>query len=489
LAFTATAIGFAVWYRWPYTEVTLQYHMIRMPDGTHVADKTRPPWGRVETTWRRNWGGWRTKYGPRTDYDHKGSAQEVIEFFEKQPIEVHDTVTRVPPLIPGEIRDSPMVTGRYLNGRREGTWIWENEGKYRVTQTFRDGLVDGECEILRAGKEPFHITFVRGRVIEANGQKVSSPLLEDLAQNAIAPTVRAELERPRDESFLGVPLDDAMDMLDQDLTALHVIIDSRYCNPKLEVRQSFAGIDLASAITFLTKPYGLDCDYRYGCLWFTSADQAKVNPTFQLDQRLKEGLLDSPAVQATLAGDVQMEFLETPLTDAVQILKDSYSVPLRIDHTANPDLPLTLNLHDLPFQSALYALCELHDLDCDYRYGCLWIAARDDEVRWSDPTGVLSLVPPASSKLAQVWNQTVPEVYADDEPLVSVIGKLAAEIGVEIDRTRIDDPDSYPVSPRLKNLPFRHVLGVLLYESGCRCALDGPRLVLLPPQDHAANSP
>jgi hypothetical protein len=194
-------------------------------------------------------------------------------------------------------------------------------------------------------------------------------------------------------------------------------------------------------------------------------------------------------VQATLARDAQLEFFDTPLADAVQILQNSYSVPLRIDHTADPDLPLTLNLQDLPLQSALYALCELHDLDCDYRYGCIWITARDDEVRWSDPTGIVGLVPPANSTLARVWNQTVPVVYADDEPLASVMDKLAAEIGVEIDCTRIDDPDSYLVTPRLKNLPFRHVLGVLLYESGCRCALDGPRLILLPPEDHAANSP
>jgi hypothetical protein len=30
-------------------------------------------------------------------------------------------------------------------------------------------------------------------------------------------------------------------------------------------------------------------------------------------------------------------------------------------------------------------------------------------------------------------------------------------------------------------VPFRHVLGALLYKAGCRCELDEDTLVILPP--------
>ena len=48
LALTAFAIGFPIWYRWPFEETDYQY-----PGG----DKTRPPMGKSVKTWRRSWGG------------------------------------------------------------------------------------------------------------------------------------------------------------------------------------------------------------------------------------------------------------------------------------------------------------------------------------------------------------------------------------------------------------------------------------------------
>jgi hypothetical protein len=145
--------------------------------------------------------------------------------------------------------------------------------------------------------------------------------------------------------------------------------------------------------------------------------------------------------------------------------------------------PITVQVRELPLRDSLYALCELHELDCDYRFGCLWITVRDDKFRWSDPTGTTTLVPPANSTLQRAWDQPVAEVYADDQPLASVLAALAADFKVTIDASRvIGNADVFPVSPRLKNLPLRHVLGVLLYETGCRVTLEGDSLVILPPQ-------
>src|SRR5688500_10025317 len=54
LAFTAFALGFPIWYRWPYVEVE------------------ENPSGRITTTWRQSWGGGRVKHG-QTRRDSVGS--------------------------------------------------------------------------------------------------------------------------------------------------------------------------------------------------------------------------------------------------------------------------------------------------------------------------------------------------------------------------------------------------------------------------------
>ena len=200
---------------------------------------------------------------------------------------------------------------------------------------------------------------------------------------------------------------------------------------------------------------------------------------------MQQRTLDSTNVNESLAKFATAEFIDTSLRDAVDILRDSYSVPLLIDREwPDPQLPVTLNLRDVSLQSALLALCELHDLDCDYRYGCLWITERDDDFRWSDPTGISIIAPPGDSALQRAWDQPVAEVYADDEPLASVLARLAAELQVMIDTSRvIGKADVFPVKSRLKSLPLRHVLGVLLYETGCRASLDGESLRILPPDN------
>src|SRR4029453_13469530 len=54
VAFTAFAIGFPIWYRWPYEE-----------EGVRWATKFFPP-KRVKT-WRRKWGGGKLKDGPERE--------------------------------------------------------------------------------------------------------------------------------------------------------------------------------------------------------------------------------------------------------------------------------------------------------------------------------------------------------------------------------------------------------------------------------------
>src|SRR5688572_12726396 len=57
-AFTLFAIGFPIWYRWPYREVITTYVM-----AGGQPDKSKPT-GKYVRTWQRAWGGGRLKHGP-----------------------------------------------------------------------------------------------------------------------------------------------------------------------------------------------------------------------------------------------------------------------------------------------------------------------------------------------------------------------------------------------------------------------------------------
>ena len=60
---------------------------------------------------------------------------------------------------------------------------------------------------------------------------------------------------------------------------------------------------------------------------------------------------------------------------------------------------------------------------------------------------------------------------------------------IDIDTTQIEptakESARFSVTMNLHGVPFRHVLGHLLYEAGCRCELEGQTLVILPPESKA----
>jgi len=71
--------------------------------------------------------------------------------------------------------------------------------------------------------------------------------------------------------------------------------------------------------------------------------------------------------------------------------------------------------------------------------------------------------------------------------LADVLTKIAQPLAIEIDTTQIapttDDPNAFPAVTNTNGLPFRHALGILLNETGCRCRLEGETLVILPPNE------
>jgi hypothetical protein len=370
--------------------------------------------------------------------------------------------------------------GILRNGSTEGTWTYNDRSGGQTTQTWRGDLLDGRSEVRWPGFDPIQLEFSMGRLTSMQGRAVPSALFEDLARDAVPPPLAEKLARPVSCHYIKTPFKDAMQIL-RDQSETQIMIDPRFCNPKLTLSQQLGGLDLASALVLLLNQHDLDCDYRYGCLWITSARQARIHPTFQLLTQLKAGAVNHLEVREFLTHNTRMEFFETPLKDVAAIIGDSHHIPVLVDPSA-VDLkqPITLNMRDVSLQSAILALCELHELDCEYRYGALWFTRPDAGSPWSDPTGVAALTPPEGSALEAAWDKEVISEQWSEEPLTSFVTRLAREKGLTMDVYQIGGVDQMQVRTNWKGLPLRDVLGIFLYENDLQCRLEGEKLVLFP---------
>src|SRR5205085_5131148 len=98
---------------------------------------------------------------------------------------------------------------------------------------------------------------------------------ETLRRRQIDERIAAELQKETNGDFVECPLKDAM-MYMEDLHKIPIILDARGDFAlDLPITSSCRGLDLQSALVVMTAPHGLACDYRYGALWITKADDMK----------------------------------------------------------------------------------------------------------------------------------------------------------------------------------------------------------------------
>jgi hypothetical protein len=155
------------------------------------------------------------------------------------------------------------------------------------------------------------------------------------------------------------------------------------------------------------------------------------------------------------------------------------------DSRVDVNLPITETWIEVPLSAALTATTELRGLACDYRYGCVWITSAEDVEDWHDPTGVAQIVPPPGSQLARSWNEPV-VVDTPAQPLADVLDGLVGRLAIAIDTSPLapaaDGDEPQLETTHFRPLPLKHALGILLYQTHCRCRLDGETLVILPPE-------
>jgi hypothetical protein len=387
IVFTAFAIGFPLWYRWPIREVKFEYPRATNNVGgkfVEVEDKSAPPVSRTVTTWKRRWGKPHVKSGPTTTTFYPGKLdpdrlQVVVTNYEDDELNGPYSET---------IKGRSKRVGYYEHGQRQGLCVYTDlPTGFESRVNWIADCVHGPAEIRAADGTVSKMLLENGLITDFNGQRVTSPLLKRAARGEIH---SAQLTRELQSEYSG----------------------------RFVIRTSLAD-------------------------WLMYTNAMAQFP-----------LLLSPAVHDT-----------------------------SIDFNANDFAGLNL-------QSALVLATHKFGLECDYRYGCLWITTQDDAKDWHDPTGVDAIRPPPASLLSAAWNQPV-KLWQCNSPLADAVNQLCTPIQVPFDTSAVgptpNEPNRFPVRLYLSingDYPlFRDFLAILLYTTGCRCKLDGDKLMILPAVD------
>src|SRR5262245_14482809 len=252
VAFTAFAIGFPIWYRWPYKE---------------TIEKRDPATGKLWSTriitWQRQWGGGRLAHGPEQTILGDGDitiTKNNVQGKRHGPYTVRDAK--------GRMRED----GQYVDGLKEGRWVAENQ-----STMWHHGMLDGECEFPAASGrgEKNLATFKAGRLVSFNGKPVQDTTFDLTKIRKVDERVSAELSHETLFDFVEQPLKDAM-MYIGDLHKIPSALDTKGgFDLNLPITGTYRGLELQSALVLMLAPHGLACDYRYGVLCVTTAESAK----------------------------------------------------------------------------------------------------------------------------------------------------------------------------------------------------------------------
>ena len=112
LAFTAFAIGFPIWWRWPYEETE------------DLSRLVGPNLGMRTTTWQRQWGGGRLKHGPER-MEHPRQLQVLTTYSNGRKNGLY--------LLRGSVVEPSFISGQYVDDEKDGVWTTVSYGQKQTT--------------------------------------------------------------------------------------------------------------------------------------------------------------------------------------------------------------------------------------------------------------------------------------------------------------------------------------------------------------------
>jgi hypothetical protein len=126
LAVTAFAIGFPIWYRWPYEEV-IQLDA----SGQQLVQRA--------TTWQRQWGGGGLRHGPqRIIIDGKTFSVTSYENGRKHGPFIDFTLIDDSTGCAAVVTSQPATIGQYVDDEKDGVWT-EIVGDEKTVTTWHHG--------------------------------------------------------------------------------------------------------------------------------------------------------------------------------------------------------------------------------------------------------------------------------------------------------------------------------------------------------------
>jgi hypothetical protein len=333
---TLSAIGTALWYRWPIVEEVDLYAQLPDYEKRWVTPaKARATRG--EYSYRREWGGGRIRHGWSREYNFQGK------------------------LVREEL---------WSEGQRHGpSRSWNRDGKLEWEAAFAGGRPHGKWSFsIPDQKEMRTIEFGDGVAIRAGGKPWPDPLNAKLRAGEIHNTQLSDaLTQPVTLNFVTTPLTDQIVFLQLEL-GIPIQLDSkrleaagikRYtsitCYPDPD-----AAFSLATTLAIILEPMGLVADYRFGLVTIIPADGAG-------DWHDRTGVSEiRPPRETSLATawdwPVTLDFVEQPIDQVTAELTAQTNVRFNISAIPNADrIRVTKNLRGRSFQNSLGIL--LDDLE------------------------------------------------------------------------------------------------------------------------------
>jgi hypothetical protein len=204
-----------------------------------------------------------------------------------------------------------------------------------------------------------------------------------------------------------------------------------------------------------------------------------------IGRRLVEAEITDARLVEALIQTAPIEFLETPLKDALDFLQAHASYPLEIDalgletNGISIDTPVTLTVPpEVPYIVTLGRILRPLKLTCDHRYGVIWVTTPERYAR-RDQSGLDDIKPPPGSRLAEVWDKPINMEFLET-PLVAALGHITELTGggMRFDLSHL--PKNYHDVPVTRSMeqPPRHFLAVTLDELAMWAELEGETIVL-----------
>lgn len=263
LLLTLFAIGFPVWYVWPYTDREVHYEM----GPTGKPDKTKLPIGETVTSMKRVIGGKPVKHGLKISRFPGRISQERSQEFVNDV--AHGAFSQ-------RYGDDYSIRGRYEQGKKAGEWVILQAG-FTARQAWRAGKRHGTTVIGYPDGEKAEFTYADGVLTHRDGNPVSYPIFERIANGDVPDGVSLKaLSEDTALEFIETPIAHVAMYL-HDFHQAPIEVDpvvlkqsKEKGGPKITAR--YRGIDLATALSLAADDAGLVCDYRNGRIWITLPD-------------------------------------------------------------------------------------------------------------------------------------------------------------------------------------------------------------------------